>query len=79
MSTVIAYTADALLVPSSVEVVAPDTARAMPVRMPVGLERKGVLTRVNCPGDAATAEHEVPITSLQDVQTLEEALCTMPS
>ena len=78
MSTVIAHTADALLIPSnSVEVVASDPARPTQVQTLVALEPEGVLTRVNCPADADTAVHEVLIISLQDLQALEAGRCEM--
>jgi hypothetical protein len=80
MSAAIAHAADAVLVPSnSSEIVAPDPPRPVQVQTVVARdpEGAGVLTRVNCPTDPNTAEHEVLITSLQDLQTLEERLCEM--
>ena len=80
MSTLIAQTAAALLVSSnSGVVVASDPARPMQLQTRVALEAKGVLTRVHCPADAVAAEHEVVITSLQDLQALEEGRCEIRS
>jgi hypothetical protein len=80
MSMAIAHTAEALLVPSNGgEQVAADAARPVQVQTLVALEPKGVLTRVSCSADADGAEHDVLVTSLQDVQALEEGLCEIRS
>jgi hypothetical protein len=80
MSAVIAHTADALFVPSnSIEIVTSGPARPMPEQTRVAPEHEGALTRVACPGDANTAEREVLLTTLQDLQMLEEGQCEMRS
>jgi len=82
ISTVIAHTADALFIPSGSDQGAiSDPAR--PLHMQVQtlgpVEGNAVLTRVSCPADESSAEHELLITSLQDLQALEEGQCHIQS
>ncbi len=81
MSTTIAHTADVFLVPSSTGVVvaSSDSNRLRPLQMLDPLQAKSVLTRVYCPADLDTTEHEVLITTLQDIQVLEEGRCEIRS
>jgi hypothetical protein len=82
ISTVIAHTADALFIPSGSDQGAiSDPARPlhMQVQTLSPVEGNAVLTRVSCPADESSAEHELLITSLQDLQALEEGQCHIQS
>lgn len=61
ISLAIAHTAEAVLPPT--------------VTRDLTFETEGVMARVNCPSETNRRDMYVEIGSLQDIQTLEEALC----